>query len=335
MTKPTIALCMGDAAGIGPELVVKVLAEPALWEACRPLVIADPRVMRQVDAVLESGMSWREIKGPGDGRYAAPTVDVLRPKALELGQVRYGEMSAEYGGAAAQCLQRAYELTKAGVVQGVISAPLNKEAFHLAGYDYADELEWLADLTHSSGSVMMGLMRQVWTVAVAEHVAFADILSLVTRDNILDYIRKMHLVLRDADSNAGRIGVSALNIHAGDGGLHGREELDEIGPAVAAAVAEGIDATGPVPADIVFAQALAGRYDGVVAMHHDQANIARKLQPMSESATLFVGLPVYCGTTAHGTAFDIAGQGIAAPGSLMAATMTVARLAGTALLADG
>jgi 4-hydroxy-L-threonine phosphate dehydrogenase PdxA len=174
----------------------------------------------------------------------------------------------------------------------------------------------------------MGLMGSIWTASVAEHVAFKDILKYVKKDRILGTIRNLHDALRKIGRPRPRIAVAALNVHAGEGGLFGTEEIDEIAPAIQAAQAQGIDAQGPVPADMIFVRALAKQLDGVVCMHHDQANIARKLQPKSQGATFFMGLPVICGTTAHGTAFDIAGQGIADPGSLSAALRYTAKLAG-------
>jgi 4-hydroxythreonine-4-phosphate dehydrogenase len=229
-------------------------------------------------------------------------------------------------------LTKTFQLATTGQAQGVVAAPLHKEAFHLAGYDYHDELAYLTDLSGSPDPVIMGVTgnraaHSVWTVAVAEHVAFRDILGLITTGRILCLVRRMEDVLRMTGLGAPRIAVAALNVHAGEGGLLGREEIEIIEPAIHRAREEGIDVRGPVPADMVFVRALRGDFDGVVCMHHDQANIARKLQPMNNSATIFVGLPVAYGTTAHGTAFDIAGQGIADPGSLLAALRYVARMA--------
>ena len=221
----------------------------------------------------------------------------------------------------------AFDLAMAGQIQGVVSAPLNKEAFHLAGYAYQDELAYIADLTGSPEPFIVGTMRSLLTVAVSEHVAFRDIVKLIKKDRVLWYIRKMDQALRRAGVSRPRVAVAALNVHGGEGGLFGREEIEQIGPAIREAANQGVDVVGPVPADIVFVRALEGDFDGVVCMYHDQANIARKLQPRSEGATLFMGIPVPCGTTAHGTAFDKAGQGIADPGSLAAALRYTAMLA--------
>ena len=319
MAKPIIAITMGDASGIGPELIVKVLSDRAVYDTCHPFVVGDPEVMGEICQVMGADLRFKDIARPSEAGFTPPVVDVLCPEGLHIDHVTWGELNPAMGQAAALCLQTAFELAMDGQVQGVVSAPLNKGAFHMAGYDYLDELSWLADLTNSPAAFIMGVMRSVWAVTVTEHIAFRDVLSLVKKDRILWYITKMHEALKQVGFTDPRIAVAALNVHGGEGGLFGREEIDEIEPAIQAAREHGINVCGPVPADTVFMLALAGRFDGVVGMYHDQANIARKLQPKSEGATLFMGLPVVCGTTAHGTAFDIAGQGIADPGSLAAA----------------
>jgi 4-hydroxythreonine-4-phosphate dehydrogenase len=261
-----------------------------------------------------------------DATFSFPTIDVLCPRGVAVGRAAWGRLDAALGDAAAKCLGSAYQLAMQGSVAGVVSAPLNKEAFHLAGYDYADELAFLADQTGSAKCYMMGVVRSVWTVALAEHVSFRAIADMVQRDEILWHILAMNRTLSRSGVDHPRLAVAALNVHAGEGGLFGREEIDEIEPAIRDAQAQGVNVEGPVPADMVFVRAFEGDFDGVVCMYHDQANIARKLQPKSEGATLFMGLPVVCGTTAHGTAFDKAGLGIADPGSLAAALSYVTRL---------
>ena len=327
MERPVIAFCLGDLAGIGPEITLKALAQPDVRAGCRALAIGDAAHLAALKGIVETEVRWRETASIAEAQWEPGVVDVLCPDDARGVGAMWGHLDPACGAAAAACLRAAYEAAAAGLVHGVVSAPLNKEAFHRAGYGYADELQWLAHETDSPDAQMMGVMGRVWTLSLAEHVAFCDILGYVTRERILAGVRRMHRTLVDLGGETARVAVAALNVHGGEGGLLGREELDIIAPAVAEAAAEGIDVYGPIPADMVFVQALANRYDGVVAMHHDQANIARKLQPMSEGATVFCGLPVYCATTAHGTAFDIAGRGVADPGSLIAAVRVVTRLA--------
>jgi 4-phospho-D-threonate 3-dehydrogenase / 4-phospho-D-erythronate 3-dehydrogenase len=324
--KPILALSMGDAAGIGPELIAKVLAQPSSADVCYPLVVGDPSAMGAAASMVGAGLRFREVGQPAEARFAWPEVDVLCPKEARIGPARWGALDPALGRAAAVCLQGAFELALAGHAAGVVSAPLNKEAFHLAGYAYSDELAFLAELSASPEAFILGAMEPVWTVAVTEHVAFREIPDRVTEAGVLGRTRQLHDALRKLGFAAPRIAIAALNVHGGEGGLYGREEIDQIAPAVRAARAQGIDAHGPFPADTVFVSALAGRFDGVVCMYHDQANIARKLHARRGGATIFMGLPVACGTTAHGTAFDIAGQGVADPGSLLAALRYTALL---------
>ena len=329
MDKPVVAVTMGDPSGIGPEIVVKVLAREETWQQCRPIVIGDPGVMAgisQVAGVIDprtsrsTDLRFKAVERLSDARFSFPDIDVLCPQTVRVDRVEWGALDAAMGEAAAQCLRTASDLAVDGQVQGVVSAPLNKEAFHLAGYDYSDELVYLADLTDSSQTFIMGVINDaVWTASIAEHIAFRDIADLITEDRILWYVERMWQTLQSTGVASPRIAVAALNVHGGEGGLFGREEIDEIEPAIQAAQAQGIDAQGPIPADTVFARALAGEFDSVIGMYHDQVNIARKLQPVQKRVTLFRGLPFPCGTTAHGTAFDIAGQGIADPGGLAAA----------------
>jgi 4-hydroxythreonine-4-phosphate dehydrogenase len=320
MSLPVIAITMGDAAGIGPELIVKVLSQGALYDSCRPFVVADPVVMNDICRVVGADLHFRAVGELREACFAPPEVDVLCPEGLAVDRVAWGKLDAALGAAAALCLHRAFEMALTGDVQGVVSAPLNKEAFHLAGYDYLDELAYLADVTGSPGAFIVGVMNDtVWTTSVTEHIPFSEIVDSIVKESVHWRIVQMDRILRRAGYTQPRIGVAALNVHGGEGGLFGREEIDEIDPAIREARREGIDAHGPIPADTIFVRALAGEYDGVVCMYHDQVNIARKLQRMDKRVTLFMGLPVACGTTAHGTAFDKAGQGIADPGGLAAA----------------
>ncbi|MBN1642786.1 MAG: 4-hydroxythreonine-4-phosphate dehydrogenase PdxA [Anaerolineae bacterium] len=328
MGRPVIAIAMGDPAGIGPELVVKVLDDSEVYARCRPFVVGAVEVLEAIRGVVGLDLRFRAIADLGQARYAPRVVDVLRPPDLDLPPVVWGKLDPAMGRAAAQCLRTAFELAMADQVQGVVAAPLNKEAFHLAGYDYLDDLRYLADLTGSTETYMMGVVQDaVWTVSITEHIPFRQIADAVVRERVAWHIAEMDRVLRQAGFERPRIAVAALNVHGGEGGLYGREEIDEIAPAIAEAQGQGITVTGPVPADTVYVRALAGEFDGVVSMYHDQANIARKLQPLDKRATLYMGLPVICGTTTHGTAFDKAGRGIAAPGSLRAALKYTVRLA--------
>lgn len=325
---PTIAIVMGDPAGIGPELIVKVLAEERLHTRCRAFIIGDLSVMRDQAAALASALRFRHINNLDEAKFLSDCLEVLHPPGFALGARLPAAVHPKLGEAAARYLQLAYELAGQSRVDGVVMAPMNKESFHAAGYDYADELAFLAQVTGCREPYILGAVRDIWAVAVTEHIALRQVADCITRPRVRSKIEKLDAVLRRLGITQPRIACAALNPHAGEGGLFGCEEIDEIAPAIADAVALGIDVTGPVPADIVFKRALDGEFAGVVCMYHDQMNIARKLQSRGDIATLWMGLPVIGATTAHGTAFDIAGKGIADPGSLRAALDYAIRLAG-------
>ncbi len=324
---PVIAIVMGDPAAIGPELIVKVLAEDTLHQRCRPFIIGDLSVMRATAASLGCSLRFRAIQELAAARFDPGNIDVLNPPGHTLGALPPPAVHPKLGEAAARYLELAYQLAMQSCVDGVVMAPMNKESFRAAGHDYFDELQFLGDITGCDEPFILGAAGPVWAVAVTGHLPFRDIVSHITRERVRRTIEHLHQVLRKLGHAAPRIGCAALNPHAGEGGLLGREEIDVIAPAIDDAQAADIDVSGPVPADIVFKRALDGEFDGVVCMYHDQMNIARKLQARSDIATLWMGLPVIGATTAHGTAFDIAGQGVADPGSLRAAMEHVIKLA--------
>lgn len=326
-SSPVIAIVMGDPAGIGPEIIVKLLTDRRWRKRCRLFIIGDVQVMRDGAAALNAPLQFHAIDDFADTEFAPGFIDVLSPPGYELGPVPRPGVKRKCGEAAAAYLRFAYELAMQADVQGVVMAPMNKESFRLAGYNYVDELEFLGHVTGSREPFILAAAGPIWAVAVTEHIAFKDVVCHITRERILRYIGHMRRVLEKLGHSEPRIAVAALNPHAGEGGLFGSEEIDEIAPAVREAMRDDINVAGPVPADVVFKRAFEGDFDGVVCMYHDQMNIARKLQARGDIATLWMGLPVIGATTAHGTAFDIAGQGIADPGSLGAALDHVIRLA--------
>jgi 4-hydroxythreonine-4-phosphate dehydrogenase len=329
MERPVIALTMGDAAGVGPEVIVKVLRAEDTHQRCRPLVIADADVIRRACRLLGVDRAVREIGASGEAAFTADGIDVLCPPDLEIGAVDFGRMEPRLGEAAARCMRLAFTLAGEGTVDGVVLAPMNKQGFHLAGYPYVDELAYLAAETASPDAVSLGAITPtLWTAAVTQHLPFREIAASLTTEGIVRDIQRLDGVLRTVGVEAPRLAVAALNVHAGEGGLFGQEEIEIIAPAVEEVRRAGLAVTGPVPADTVFVRARAGEFQGVVCMYHDQANIARKLLATRRGATVYLGLPVPCATTAHGTAYDIAGQGIATPDSLADALRYTCSLAG-------
>jgi 4-hydroxythreonine-4-phosphate dehydrogenase len=322
---PRIGFTMGDAGGVGPELVSRVLASPQP-SPLAPFVIGDLAVMRRAADVTATPIRFREADADELASWQRAEIPVLCPAGIDVSDIGFGETDARSGAAAGACLTAAYELAQSGQLDGVVSAPLSKESFHSAGYTQIDELDYLGELTNSE-PFLVGVTGGIWTAAVTLHTPLREVAGLITSERVLRHIVMLDEAMSRSGSTRPALAVAALNPHAGDGGLLGREEIDEITPAIVAAQTRGINAIGPVPADTVFVRALKGEFSGVVCMYHDQANIARKLQRFDEGATLFLGLPVVCGTTAHGTAFDIAGRGQADPGSLAKALSLVVGLA--------
>lgn len=317
---------MGDACGIGPELIVKVLDAEDIYEYCCPLVVGEPVVMQRAAKAVGKDFYIHAIDDLKEAEYQFARLDVLCPSQINIPEMSWGKVDPAMGKAAAECLGHAFKMAAIKQVDAVVSAPINKEAFHLAGYNYLDELEFLADRTNSFEPYVIGVMEAFWTVAVTLHIPFRQIADTIKKERVTRYIRRMDEALKKTGVNAPKLAVAALNVHAGEGGLFGREEMDEIEPAIEAGLKLGIDVQGPFAADSVFVMAIDNGFDAVVCMYHDQANIARKLLGKKKGASLFMGLPVPCATTAHGTAFDIAGRGLADPGSMKEALKYAALL---------
>ncbi len=328
MTKnlPLIAITLGDVAGIGPEVVVKALALPEVWDVCRPLAIGDVRTLTEARLGVPIP-PLRVVTRFEDATFDVGTLTLLDLRNLDPADAPLGQISTEAGRAAVEYVLRATELAMSGAVDAVATAPLNKEAMHLAGFDYIGHTEILADVTHTPRCTTMLATPGLRVTHVTRHIPFRSIADHLTIDGVLDTIVITHEGMQMLGFPQPRLAVAGLNPHNGDNGLMGREELDIIGPAVAAAQAQGIDARGPIPADSVFFQAIRGDYDVVVCQYHDQGHIAVKTHGFEKSITITLGLPLIRTSADHGTAFDIAGRGIANPDSMLAAILEAAAMA--------
>jgi 4-hydroxythreonine-4-phosphate dehydrogenase len=332
MSRPTIAVTMGDPAGIGPEIVARALAEPAVREACEAVVVGDPRLMTRAIELVKVPLQVREVASARGTGADTQTLDVLPAGQVDPATLKPGALDARWGTSSAQCVQRAVAAAKAGEVAGIVSAPLNKETFHMAGYKAMDDMTYFEECFAAGTAYQVGEVSGLWTTPVTFHVPFRAIPDLITRDAVLTKIRTLHRVMGAAKVSPLRIGVAALNVHAGEGGMFGREEIDTIGPAIQQAKAEGLDVVGPVPADSFFPLALRGDYKGMVFMYHDQANIGRKIIGReSPGVSLFLGMPVPVVTVPHGTAYDIAWKGVAKHAMMARAITVSAALAGKGL----
>lgn len=319
---------MGDPAGIGPEVIAKAMASRTVRQLCRPIVIGSLPVMERV--IKSLGLKLQTVRVAGHEAVPARpgTVAVLDPLESPLGKFTPGVAAAETGAASVAFIKKGVELAQLGCIDGIVTAPINKEAINLAGCQYPGHTELLADLTQAKESGMMIVGGPLRIMFVTTHVAIKLLSSLLTQAKVEQGIRLAHLALTDLFGiKRPRIGVAALNPHAGEHGLFGDEEARVILPASRAAQAQGICASDPLPADTLFGKAVKGQYDGIVAMYHDQGLIPLKLVAFGTCVNLTVGLPIIRTSVDHGTAFDIVGKGIADPGSLLEAIKLAAKLA--------
>lgn len=327
-TRPLLGITMGDPAGIGPEVIAKALAVAKVQRLCRPLVIGSFPVMQQTVRGLKLKMNVIRVEGHETVPPRSNQLSVLDPLDHPLGHFPRGVAARETGAASVFFIKKAVELAQLGCIDGIVTAPINKEAINMAGCHFPGHTELLADLTKTQESGMMIIGGSLRVMFVTTHVAIKDLPALLTQAKIEKAIRLAYLALRDLfGMKKPRIGVAALNPHAGEHGLFGDEEARVILPAARAAQAQGIHASDPLPADTLFGKAARGDYDGVVALYHDQGLIPLKLVAFGACVNLTVGLPIIRTSVDHGTAFDIVGKGIADPGSLVEAITLAAKLA--------
>ena len=326
--RPVLGLTMGDPAGIGAEVIAKALAGREVGRLCRPLVIGSLPVMHKT--VRSLGLPLRVVVVEGHDRPLGGRgeLSVLDPLERPIGRFRMGVAAKNTGKASVAFITKAVELAELGCIHGIVTGPINKEAINLAGYHYPGHTELLADLTYSKEVGMMILGGPLKIMFVTTHVAIRNLSGALTPELVGKAIRLADRALRDQFGVVRpRIGVAALNPHAGEAGLFGDEERKAILPAARRARAAGIQASDPLSADTLFGKAVRGEYDGVVAMYHDQGLIPLKLVAFGKCVNLTVGLPIIRTSVDHGTAFDIAGKGVADPGSLIEAVKLASRLA--------
>jgi 4-hydroxythreonine-4-phosphate dehydrogenase len=347
MSKPILGITMGDPASIGPEITVKALSDPAVYEKCRPLVVGDAAVMEAaVNIAGRPNIRIRAVKTVKEAEFAHGVIDVLDLSLVDMGRLAYGKISVMAGNAAFQYVKRVIELAMAGEVDATVTNALNKEAINLAGHHYSGHTEIYAAFTGVTKYTMMLAYQNLRVVHVSTHVSLKRAVELTKKDRILEVIHIADRALKDMGIKEPRIGVAGLNPHCGEGGLFGTEEIGEILPAVLAAKAEGILADGPIPADTLFSKARGGWYDVVVAMYHDQGHIPLKVlgfvyDPVEqkwqavEGVNITLGLPIIRTSVDHGTAFDQAGKGTANELSLKNAIAYAVRFAVSKQMPEG
>lgn len=331
-TKPFLAITMGDPAGIGLEIIVKALQLPHVSRVCHPLVIGSRTLLEQTAHFLGSPLAlgpWERYESFGHARiFRKDHLSVLDPFSKSVRPIRLGRGTARSGDFAATCIQTAVRLALAGFVHGIVTAPINKHALHLAGHRYPGHTEMLAALTKAKESGMMIVGGPLKISFATTHLPLRKVPKVLTPSNILRAIRLSHQGLTQwFNIENPRIGVAGLNPHAGENGLFGNEERVLIEPAIRQAQKQGISCTGPHPADTLFGKGLRGEFDGHVVMYHDQGLIPLKTVAFGHCVNITVGLPIIRTSVDHGTAYDIAGKGKADAASLVDAIILAARFA--------
>ena len=324
-----IGITMGDPASIGPEITVKALSLEEIYHKCRPLVIGDAQVMEAaVRIVGKDGIKIHPVHSVDEALFEPGTIDVYDMGLVDMDQLERGKVSAMAGEAAFRYVEKVIQMALAGEVDGTVTNAFSKEAINLAGHHYSGHTEVYADMTGTKKYTMMLAHENMRVVHVSTHVSLREACERVKKDRVLEVIRIAYQACRNLGIQQPKIGVAGLNPHSGENGLFGREEIEEIIPAIEAANGEGIFAEGPVPPDTVFSKARGGWYDMVVAMYHDQGHIPLKVvgfvynQEQQKwdavaGVNITLGLPIVRASVDHGTAFDQAGQGVANELSLM------------------
>jgi len=324
--KPLVAITMGDAAGIGPEIIVKTLGLEEICRICSPLVVGEGTTIRKTTELLKSPLKLHAIEQIAEVKGEFGTIDLLDLHNLNQAEVILGQICAPCGRAAMEYIAKAAELALAGEVKALVTTPINKEATKLAGHQDMGHLEYLAHITGAQEYATMLVTGPLSVVHLTTHYSLKDACKLVTKERILAKLKLTHDSFLKWGFKQPRIAVAGLNPHAGEGGLFGREEIEEIEPAVKEAQHLGIDTQGPLPADSVFNRAINGEFDVVLALYHDQGHIPIKVYGFEKSVSVALGLPFIRTSVDHGTAFDIAGKGIANPESLAEAIKTAVTL---------
>ena len=315
--RPFLAITMGDAAGIGPEVTAKTLVDPAMYEKCRPFVVGNADAMNAALKLVQSDLKAVALQSLEDISGTYGQIEVLDLNNLDYSNITHGEISKESGNATVEWILKAGDLAASGAIQAICTAPINIEACNLAGHKDIGHMEIFQNQPGAENVATMLMARQLRVVHLTTHKSLKIACDYVTKNNVYEKIMLTHKYFKIWGYETPRIGVSALNPHASDGGLLGNEEFEEILPAVEKAQGEGVIVDGPIPADTVFNQNIDGKYDVCIAMYHDQGHIPIKVHDWKRSVSVNLGLPFIRTSVDHGTAFDIAGKGIADHISMM------------------
>ncbi len=336
--KPILGITMGDPSSIGPEIVVKSITSGELHNLCRPIIIGDANVLEDAISFTKVKLEVNNISEVKDAKFQIGTLDLINLNNVNMSEFEYGKVSAMAGNAAFEYVKKAIDLALSKEINGTVTSPIHKESINIAGHHYSGHTEIYADLTGTKKYGMLLVDEFLKVIHVSTHVSLRKACDLVKKNRVLDVIELINDGLKMIGIENPRIGVAGLNPHASDGGLFGDEEEKEVTPAVEEAKAEGINVEGPIPGDTLFSKAKGGKYDGCVAMYHDQGHIPFKLEGFHwnekemrmesvKGVNITLGLPIIRTSVDHGTAFEIAGKGIASSEALIFAAKYAAIMA--------
>jgi len=327
-TPPVIGITMGDPVGIGPEIILKALQDPLIYEVCRPFVLGDARILDSVSRCVKHSAALNIIKEPRFAGRVYGEIDVMELSRLDPALAQWGKPNSSTGNAMVTYITTAIDLAMAKTISAMVTCPINKAALKLAGSKFHGHTEMLARQTNTDNYAMMFSGSKLKVVLATIHEPLASVSSLLTTEGIVTVIElTCRELTRRFDVPDPHIAVAGLNPHAGEGGLFGNQEKDIIEPAIRTARNKGIHVSGPIPADTLFYHAVSGPFDAVLSMYHDQGLIPFKLLHFNDGVNITIGLPIIRTSVDHGTAYDIAGTGKADPGSLKAAILSAANQA--------
>ena len=324
--KPVIGITMGDAAGVGPEIIVMALARDEIRNICNPVVIGDAAIIQQALQIMGSSVKIRKIRGVNEAQFAKGTIEVVDLHNLNPRLVAKGQISPLAGKAAFEYLRCAVNMALSGDIKAVVTAPLNKEALNKAGYSYPGHTEILAELCGARQICMMLVAGDLRAAHVSGHLSLREACDFLSKERILTVIKLAVEAVKKMGIEEPRVAVAGLNPHAGEKGLFGKEEIVHILPAVEEASSRGVNVVGPIPPDTLFYRAKKGEFDLIIAMYHDQGHIPLKMIGFLEGVNITLGLPIVRTSVGHGTAFDKAGKATASPESLIRAVQLATQL---------
>ena len=327
MKKPLIAVTLGDPAGIGPEIVVKTIADKDLFEEANCIVIGDAGVVEQAIGVTGVDLKVNCVEDPADGDYSEGVLNMIDMKNIDLDKFEYGKVSAMCGKAAFEYIEKSIQMTMDGQADAVATAPINKEAIRAAEINFIGHTEIFAELTNTNDPLTMFETNGLRVFFLTRHVSLRDMLDMITKERVIDYVERCTEALARLGVKEGTMAVAGLNPHSGEHGLFGWEEVNEIAPAVEELRARGYNVVGPVPADSVFHQAALGRFNSVLSLYHDQGHIATKTLDFDRTIAITNSMPILRTSVDHGTAFDNAGKGIAGAVSMIESVRLAAKYA--------